>query len=153
MKTVTKYVTSGIIAVSLAGTGLAFTRTAQLMPLQPQAHSPQMLVLQKSRQTFKHSFTGSWAIALHRTKQLTSAEAKTVADAAVILYGDSSMKVGKITAVPGKKDHQNYQVQITNQDGKVLNTFTMNGVNGNLMKLKHATAKMAILAPASPASK
>jgi len=144
MKTLTKYIATGLVTVSLAG--VAFADVAKPMPLQPQNASPQMLKLQKPKppchkgnkfkRAFKHSFMGSWAMGLHGVKQLTPTEAKTVADAAVILYGDSSMKVGKITAVPAKKGHENYQVQITNQDGKILKTYTMSGINGKLMKPK-----------------
>lgn len=143
MKMMTRYTLTGVTIISLLGIAIAEVGTQD--PLQTVNHSSQMLNLQKKQkykcneihnEQFKHSFSGSWIMALHHTKQLNPVEAKTVASAAVILYGDSNWKVGKITPIPSKNGQENYQVEITNQDGKVLNTFTMNGINGKIMPIQ-----------------
>lgn len=138
MKTFTNSIVAGIILVSLASVGLAATMpstssaattSGTMMPTMPM---PQFKLCKF--QKYKHSFAGSWVTAFHQTKQLTVTQAKIVAQAAVILYGDSTMQVGTVTAVPGNNGQQNYQVQITNAAGNVLSTVMMNGHNGKIMQ-------------------
>ncbi len=138
MKILTRYISFGVVSVSLVGFGFAAQTTMQTNNL----NSP-MLSLHKpckdQRQFhcghhFMHSFAGSWMMGLQHAKQLTADQAKIVAEAAVILYGDSSMQVGTVTTVPSGDGHQNYQIQIINTSGQVLTTLKMNGSNGAIIK-------------------
>ncbi len=132
MKTITKYLTAGIITASIAGVVFADQTSATQSVSQ---NEPMQTLFQPhfKHNKFKHSFMGSWIVALHHVKQLTPAQAKIVAQAAVILYGDSNMQVGSVTAVSGNNGQQNYQIQITSTAGKKLTTLLMNGNNGKIM--------------------
>lgn len=154
MKTFTNSIAAGITVLSLASVSLAAAMpnmpsttptaspSAAMMTTMPMPQS-QHCKFQK----YKHSFVGSWVIAFHQTKQLTAAQAKIVAQAAVILYGDSTMQVGTVTAVPGNNGQQNYQVQITNTAGNVLSTVLMNGRNGKIIQPTQAVAPVLQTAP------
>src|SRR5665213_1336846 len=139
MKNLTKTIATGIFAVAFIGVVFADTmtttpsdtKTASMLPLHKAFFQP--FNFQKS----ENDFTGSWFKALHHVKQLTSEQAKTVAQAAVILYGDSDMQVGNITAVAGEHGQQNYQIQITNTTGETLATLLMNGNNGKILPPMH----------------
>lgn len=140
MKTLTNYFSIGVVSVSLLGLGFAADVTTQttnsntpMLPLQ----KPGMQKMHHGHFHFSNPFfnslPGTWVIGLHQAKQLTPDQAKIVAEAAVILYGDGDMQVGSVTAVPDNNGHNNYQIQITNKSGQVLTTLTMKGTNGKII--------------------
>jgi hypothetical protein len=141
MKTFTNSIAIGVIALTLSSVGFSagmpnMTSTTPMGAAGSNAMMPlSMPQFQACKfQKYKHSFVGSWVNAFRQTKQLTADQAKIVAEAAVILYGDSTMQVGTVTAVPGNHGQQNYQIQITNTAGNVLSTVLMNGRNGKIIQ-------------------
>lgn len=128
-------IANAILACSILSVAYAADQTD--IATQPQ-HTAKMLLIRpaKDRNAFERhkNFAHSWHRALQQTKQLSLEQAKTVATAAVILYGDSNMQVGEITPVAAQHDLQNYQVQITNKEGKTLETVLMNGRNGRIIQ-------------------
>ncbi len=100
-------------------------RTAKMLLITPVQH-------QKNAKHHKN-FAHSWRHALQQMKQLSPDQAKIVAMAAVILYGDSDMRVGQITAVAADHGLQNYQVQILNKEGKIIESILMNGRSGRII--------------------
>jgi len=138
MNTVSKLVIGSIIALSLTSVANAAQSKPETLIKVPQA---QLLKLQKPRhhECLKHKrrlgFVRSWHRALNKIEPLTTAQAKTVANAAVALYGDSNMRVTRVTPFKNKYGQQNYKVVINNQQGKALGVLMMNGSNGRIMKI------------------
>lgn len=155
MKKINKIIISGIITLGVASASYAAINPLGAPGLSGtpgpalQGHAFRnkvMAIHPRWHSKIKRNFTRSWRRALHRSKALTLEQIKVVSQAAIILYGDSNMRIGKITPVPAfhkRANHSNYRVQITNQNGNVLNTVLVNGITGKVMPVKfHAMRKV-----------
>lgn len=141
MKKIKSVMLIAVFSMTVGATCLA--QTSDMLSLESSNNTVKPMKLIKpvaknqcSSHKFRKSFARSWFMALRHTRQLTEAQAKIVAQAAVILYGDGSLSVGKVTPVKGQK-HENYQIQIVNNKTQVKNTILMNGINGSIMRKRH----------------
>lgn len=139
-----KLLATGIIIASVA----AFTSSvlaAPMMELQPppQDSSQAAELTPAPKANFQHAdyrgklhglmVVGSWQRALTPERIKTPAEAKTVAQAAIILFGNpQEMQVGNVKPMKLRYGGNGYQITIIDARGDTIKTLIMNAKNGRL---------------------
>ncbi|MEM1243316.1 MAG: hypothetical protein AAGG80_00680 [Pseudomonadota bacterium] len=144
MKIKSKVIASSILILSL--TSIAYAADNNLMTLQkPTAIKAEKLRFNhhikhcqrhfmKLRQIRRHSFAMSWRHAFNQGKQLSASQAKLIAKAASILYTNQKLNIGVIKTIKAPNGHINYAIPLLNQQGNVVRTIEMNGINGHVVK-------------------
>ena len=79
----------------------------------------------------KQQHRSPWQLGLHRNKQLTPENAKTITQAALLMKHRPYLQVGQIQQ---KMIHQRkmYLINIVNKNNKVVQTVVMNSSNGHI---------------------
>jgi len=71
-----------------------------------------------------------WRLGLMTHKNLTSDEAKTITQAALLMYGRKDLKVGKITVKKNKNNEKVYVIEIINDKDKVESVVNLDSGTG-----------------------
>lgn len=150
-----KLLTTGVIIASTA----AFTSAAMAAPMMeltpaPDKQEPAQITpanggphkhhgLHKGKH-HRATLLKSWHRALGPDRVKTPAEAKTVAEAAIILFGNpQEMKVGEIKPMKLRHGNNGYQISIVDAKGATMKTLVMSAKNGSL----HAAKMMKLVKP------
>lgn len=86
----------------------------------------------------------SWHRAMKPAKIYSKEEAKTLSQAAIILYGNKSMQVEKIDSVKNKKGRMRYLINISDKKHHQMKSLIMNPRNGVLHKSIHLNKSLSL---------
>lgn len=73
-----------------------------------------------------------WHLGLNRDKQLTTADAKVIAQAALLMRGHHDLQVGSIETKVTKHGFKFYVITIVNQSNQTVTRVVLNSKNGHL---------------------
>lgn len=96
----------------------------------------ELLVIRGGHRHAHHRLQRSWRRALRPVRLYTPAQARTIAHAAILLYGTPNMKVGSVKPVTTKKGRRLYTIQIVNTRGATIKRIRMNPRNGMMRLIK-----------------
>ena len=128
-----------LLLPAMVATAQASTLTPAVKLIPPQQHKHiQILRIIPVHQG--HTIEHSWLRALRPARHYTTDDARILAQAAILKYGEKTMKVGNIASVADAKGRQRYNILIIDKSNRVIKTLIMDPNNG-LVKLKPMDAK------------
>ncbi len=83
----------------------------------------------------------SWNRALRPARNYSTDEARILAQAAIVKYGDKKLKVGEIASFSNPKGRKLYNIQIIGKDSKVMKTLIMNPHNGHVRIKRNSSSR------------
>lgn len=77
----------------------------------------------------------SWHKAMRPVRYYSKSEARTLSQAAIILYGNKSMRVEKVDTVKNKKGMMRYRIEISDKAHHRTKMLMMNPRNGAMHRM------------------
>lgn len=129
-----------LIIPSLAASAHASDNTKPLKLTQP--CNMKMLKLQKPHHGRRMlAIEHSWNRALRPDRNYSTNDARILAQAAILKYGDKKVKVGDIAPFTNQKGRQRYAIQLIGKDNKVVKTLIMNPHTGHVRAKRNVSSR------------
>lgn len=116
---------------AMLATAHADNTTPALKLLTPN-QAQQQRIRNIKRKHHTHAIEASWRRALRPTRDYSTDDARILAQAGILKYGDKAMKVGDISSFNTPKGRHMYKIQILGKNKQMIRNLIMNPKNGRV---------------------
>lgn len=119
-----------------SGIGIAADDVNSLPMTVTPAHPPQFQHKMPMK-WHRHHEKSPWHLGLNRNKHLTAADARVIAQAALLMRGHHDLQVGSLETKTMKNGFKFYVIDIVNTQNKTVSRVVLNSRNGHIFPFHH----------------